>query len=131
MNNKTNCFEIQKQLDIKKEITKLNRLFSDMDKKYKRTVQSLIENAAFMAVTLRELQEKINKDGLVCEYQNGENQWGTKKSPEVEIYSTMIKNYSAVMKQLTDLLPKDKIIEAPNEGGGGNGQDFESFVSSK
>jgi hypothetical protein len=57
-------------------------------------------------VTLLDLQETINREGAVSKYQNGENQWGTKKSPEVEIYNTMIKNHMTIIKQLTDLLPK-------------------------
>ena len=67
----------------------------------------MIEEAAFMAVSLAELQEKINEKGYTEEYQNGANQKGVKKSSEVEIYNTMIKNYMAVVKQLTDLIPKE------------------------
>jgi hypothetical protein len=48
----------------------------------------------------------MNANGVISEYQNGENQWGTKKSPEVEIYNTMIKNHMAIMKQLVDILPE-------------------------
>jgi len=91
---------------INKEKRRLSSIFTKIDAKAKKAVQSLIENAAFMAVTLQDLQQTINEKGAVSEYQNGENQWGTKKSPEVEIYNTMIKNYSSVIKQLTDLLPK-------------------------
>lgn len=102
---------------IKAEIRKLNKLFTNLDDKTKKIVRTLIENAAFMAITLDELQETINTEGCVTEYQNGANQWGTKKSPEVEVYNTMIKNHMAVMKQLTDLIPK----EFKDDG-------FESFV---
>lgn len=125
MNNKNSRYdEIAKQQEIKKEITKINRLYKDMDSKVKKSVSSLIENAAFMAVTLRELQEYINKNGLTCEYQNGENQWGTKKSPEVEIYNTMIKNFISAMKSLTDLLPKESAQKIMDDG-------FDEFVNSK
>lgn len=113
-----------KDAKIKKEMAKLKRLFKDMDKDTMNTVSSLIRNAAFMAVTLDDLQETINLEGTVSEYQNGENQWGTKKSPEVEIYNTMIKNHMAIIKQLSDLLPKQ--VSAP-----GVGDDFEDFVRSK
>lgn len=90
---------------IKKEVKRLSGIFTKLDGRQKKAVQSLISNAAFMAVTLQELQETMNRDGVISEYQNGENQWGTKKSPEVEIYNTMVKNHAAIMKQLTDLLP--------------------------
>ena len=88
-------------------MNKLTKIFKDISKEKKDTIDSLINSASFMAITLQDLQDTINENGVVSEYQNGENQWGTKKSPEIEIYNTMIKNYSSVVKQLTDLLPKD------------------------
>ncbi|WHH60411.1 hypothetical protein [Petroclostridium sp. X23] len=94
---------------ISAEIKRLNSIFENIDESKLKIAKSLIENAAFMTVTLEDLQETINKDGVVSEYQNGENQWGTKKSPEVEIYNTMIKNHSSIIKQLTELAPEDMI----------------------
>jgi hypothetical protein len=101
--------DLSKDEKIKKEIKRLNAIFRHIDPKLKKTVLSLIENAAFMAVTLTELQYHINEHGVTVEYQNGENQWGTKKSPEVEIYNTMIKNHVTIMKQLADLVPKQPL----------------------
>lgn len=125
MNNKTARYEeIAKQQEIKKEISKLNKLFKDMEPKTKKAVQSVVENAAFMAVTLRELQEYLNKNGLTCEYQNGENQFGIKKAPEVEIYNTMIKNFISAMKSLTDLLPKEIANKIKDDG-------FDEFVNNR
>jgi hypothetical protein len=96
---------------IKKEFSKLKRLLTDIPKDKANSVESLLRNAAFMSITLDDLQDKINEIGVVSEYQNGQNQWGTKKSPEVEVYNAMIKNYMGVIKQLTDLIPNDKPIE--------------------
>ena len=98
---------MEKEELIKKEINRLKKIFKDISKDRKDSIVSLIDKAAFMSITLQELQNTMNKDGVICEYQNGANQWGTKKSPEVEVYNTMIKNYSTIIKQLTDLLPKD------------------------
>lgn len=67
-----------------------------------------MDEAAFMAASLYELRKIINEKGYIEEYQNGANQKGIKKCSEVEIYNTMIKNYSAIIKQLTDLLPKEQ-----------------------
>jgi predicted P-loop ATPase/GTPase len=96
----------EKLKKISAEKRRLTKLFHQIDQEMIKTVKSLIENASFMAVTLQDLQDEINISGCVATYQNGENQWGTKKSPEVEIYNSMIKNHMQVMKQLTDLLPK-------------------------
>lgn len=80
----------------------------DLDKNKMAVVNNLIQNAAFMYVTLQELEEYINREGCTSEYKNGENQYGTKKSPEVEIHISMTKNYASVMKQLADLVPPEK-----------------------
>lgn len=97
-----------KNKKICKEIKRLREIFADLDKNKLQTVANLIENAAFMSVTLAELQDTINEEGCTCEYQNGENQFGWKKSPEVEIHIAMTKNYTAVIKQLVDLVPPEK-----------------------
>jgi hypothetical protein len=91
---------------IEKEIKRIKKLLKAIDRDTLATMQSLIKNAAFMSVTLDDLQDAMNQNGVISEYQNGENQWGTKKSPEVEIYNTMIKNHITIMKQLVDLLPE-------------------------
>lgn len=72
------------------------------------TVISLIQNAAFMSITLEELQDTINENGCISEYQNGENQFGTKKSPEIDIHIAMTRNHAAIIKQLSDLVPPEK-----------------------
>lgn len=124
MANKKTKKELTKDERVKKEMRRLKRIYKDMDPDVKKATQSLIENAAFMSVTLEDLQETINREGVTSEYQNGANQWGTKKSPEVEIYNTMIKNHMAIMRQLTELLPKE--TEAGEEYDG-----FEDFINSR
>ena len=101
---------LTKEQKIKKEIGRLKKLYKDMPEQTMKKVISLIENAAFMEITLQDLQDDINKNGAVSEYQNGENQFGTKESPEASIYNKMIKNLMGAIKQLTDLTP-----QAPQE----------------
>ena len=116
-----NDLKTEKEERIEQKRAELTKQFSRLDKRHKKVVTSLIKNAAFMIITLEDLQDSINLNGVVSEYQNGENQWGTKKSPEVEIYNTMIKNHMTIMKQLTDLLPKEEVQKEQDDG-------FESFV---
>lgn len=90
---------------IKKEQRRLKSIFKDLEPNKKKLVTPLIEKAAFMSVELDELQAFLAVEGFTSEYQNGENQWGTKKSPEADVYIALSKNYTAVIKQLTDLVP--------------------------
>ena len=104
--------ELTKEQKIKKEIARLKRVFKDLDKNKLQTVESLIKNAAFMAVSLEELQEIINAEGYVVEYQNGENQKGTKQSDAVKTHIAMTKNHAAIIKHLTDLVPPENKKES-------------------
>ena len=101
---------------ILKEKKKLSIILENMDKKKQSTCESLIDDAAFMAVTLDELRKIIARDGPVERYQNGENQKGLKKSAAVEAYDKMVNTYTKVTKQLVDMLPKT--IKLCNENGG-------------
>lgn len=105
-----------------KELTKLKKIFKDIEPNKQKIVEKLISNAAFMAESLEELQEVIREKGFVEEYHNGANQSGIKKCSEVEIYNTMIKNYSSVIKQLVDLLP---------DGSKSGGDELLDFISGK
>ncbi len=100
--------DLRKEERIYSEVKKLNTIYKELPENKRKTVDKLIGNAAFMAVTLEDLQSVINIKGYIEEYQNGANQKGFKKSSEIEIYNTMIINYTSVIKQLTDLLPEDK-----------------------
>ena len=92
---------------------------------FHRNNPSILDLAAFMAASLWELQRDINTEGYTEEYHNGANQSGVKRSAKVDIYIQLEKNYASVIKQLTDLLPKeDKLKEKKGDG-------FDEFVNSR
>lgn len=100
---------------ILKEKKKLNIILENMDEKTRSTCERLVDDSAFMAVTLDELRKIVSRDGPVETYQNGENQKGLKKSAAVEAYDKMVNTYAKVTKQLVDMLPKT--IKFCNENG--------------
>ena len=115
---------LSKEERITAERAKLNAVYSKLEGKTKKSVSSLVDEAAFMAASLYELRQIINEKGYTEEYQNGENQRGTKKCSEVEIYIQLSKNYMSIIKQLTDLLPKEPT-------GKTEGDDFDEFVNGR
>ena len=90
------------------KVKEIDLLLKDIDAKTKKALKSLIDNAVFMAVTLDQLQDKINRNGTTETYQNGATQYGIKQNCDLASYNTMIKNFMGIMKQLTDLLPKQE-----------------------
>jgi hypothetical protein len=90
---------------IKEEKAKLEACFKEIPENKKTVCAGLIENAAFMTATLIELQGYTNKYGVIEYTADGS---GTKESPSVKSYNTMINRYSSVIKQLCDLLPAEQ-----------------------
>lgn len=86
--------EKSKEAKIKSEKTRLKGIFKDLDENKKKLVTPLIEKAAFMSIELDELQNVIEETGWTSEYKNGENQYGTKKSPEAETYICRVRSNS-------------------------------------
>lgn len=107
---------MEKEKRIKKEISKLKKIFSGLSETKKKLCESLIENAAFMSVTLEELQETIKAEGAIGEFTNGNGFGVLQEHPAQKTYNTMINRYASVMKQLIDMLPGDKEEEKNNAG---------------
>lgn len=105
----------KKKREVKKEINKLTKIFKTMDKNIYNVVKNLIDEAAFMSITLKENREYIEENGVKEFYMNGKGQFGYKESVESKNYNTMIKNYSSVIKQLVDFLPKEEKKNAGEE----------------
>ena len=74
-----------------------------------------------MAITLDDLEREISKEGVTEPYQNGANQSGIKKSAKAEVYNTTMKSYTAVIKQLNDMLPVKTEEKEPEK------DEFENF----
>ena len=96
--------EATKEARIKREQTRLTRHFAGIEARHKAIAVPLSQNAAFMKATLEDLQEIINEEGLIDEYQNGSNQNGMKQSAALQGYNAMMKNYTAVTKALGNIL---------------------------
>ena len=100
--------ERKKKRLIAAELKKLKDLFAPLSEKEREFLQPLLENAAFMRVTLDELQQEINLTGAVENYQNGAAQHGVKISSNVQAYNQLMKTYHALMDKLLLRLPVDE-----------------------
>ncbi len=95
---------------ISKEIKRLNKILKPKENPKLMTAQRLIENVAFMSIHLQDLQAELNENGCTEKYQNGENQYGVKKSAAFDAYTSTVKNYMTAIKQLVDAAP-DGVVQ--------------------
>lgn len=98
------------------ELTRLRKIAKQIPENKKGVANSLIKELSFMAGTLEELKENITEHGAVEWFQNGKQEmW--RESPALKSYNTTIQRYSLLYKQLCDLLPKDEVVKAKQDGG--------------
>lgn len=117
---------VEKTKRINKELRRLKKLFGEIDENKKKLVQATMEDVAFLTVTMQDLRENINRDGTTVEYKNGENQYGTKQSPDAQLYLQMSQKQTQAMKILVDCMPKAARVDPVNKE-----DDFDDFVSSR
>ena len=116
---------LEKQNRIKKEAARLKRLFSKIDPEKKKLVFTTIDDVAFMTITMQDLRETIIREGTTATYKNGENQYGTKQSPDAQLYLQMSQKQTQAMKILVNCLPKTENAVPQKDDG------FEDFVNGR
>lgn len=97
--------EVTRKNRLNAEIKRLSALENLFDEDHKLIAGCLINDIAFMTVTMDEAKSIIAASGIIEEYQNGENQKGYKKSSAVETYDKMANSRLRCIKQLCDMLP--------------------------
>ena len=90
---------------IKKEKARLLEIFKDLEPNKLQTCHALIDRAAFITISLQDVEEQLNEIGWTEYYQNGENQSGWKKSAAADVHISLTKNLNAIIKQLLELVP--------------------------
>ncbi len=112
----------EKEKAIKKEINRLSKILVDVDENRKSVMQGLIEESAFMRVTLKQLKEEIDEKGPIDEMPQGDYTI-LREHPALKSYNTMIQRYNSVVKEVINLLPKADIKSLDDE--------FDIFLSAK
>ena len=94
------------------EKNRLNRIYKDISKENKSIIEGLINRAAFMRITLEDMEQDLDENGFVEPFSQSEKlEPYERERPVARLYNTMNKNYQSIIKQLSDLLPKEKVVE--------------------
>lgn len=88
----------------KRELAKVKKIFSNMPEDKKKINECLIERAVFMREKLSDMEERIDADGVIMTMPQG-NYSIERAHPLISQYNAMVKNYSAIIKQLCEALP--------------------------
>lgn len=94
------------------EIERLNDILKNIHESKRKIAKELINNIAFMSVTLQDLQELIKIQGPIVNFEQG-SQKMLVENPAQKSYNTMINRFTTATKQLFELLPKDLVDIIP------------------
>ena len=100
---------------IREERQRLMEVFKGLPEDKLVVVAGLIDQAAFMRITLDRLQESIKGSELTEGYQIGPSQSGVKQSAELQGYNVMVKNYGTVIRLLLQHVPKRSDRQPDNQ----------------
>lgn len=96
---------ILKEKAIKREITKLKKIFADLVGHQREVALRLIDELAFLIIEIQELKQHVKFYGSVEEMQQGEYSIN-RRSPYFQNYLDAAKTYTSIYKQLLDMYPK-------------------------
>lgn len=97
----------EKAKRIKRELTRLRKSFKPLPEDKRRLAEGLMQEAAFMRVTLEETREIIDREGVIELFEQGKQRF-LREHPATKVYTSFVNRYSTVVKQLVDLLPDPK-----------------------
>lgn len=103
---KGDSMTIDKDKITRSEKRKLNQIVKLVPDNKKAIASNIADELAFMTATLAELKENVKENGTIEHFKQGKQDF-FRESPALKSYNTTIKQYSALYKQLCDLLPKD------------------------
>lgn len=109
---------------ITREERRLKRNYKDIQKDKSSVVEGLIRRAAFMRATLEDMELDLDERGFVEMFAQGDQDPYERERPVARQYQQMNKNYQSIIKQLSDLLPKEPPKQKEDDG-------FESFVMAR
>lgn len=99
---------LSKQKRVKDSFRKLKKIFNGLTENKKKVTETLLQNVAFMAVELEDLQEDIQMNGATEVYNNG-RQVCTKATASMQVYNATLKSYNTSLKiMLGELSSEDK-----------------------
>lgn len=118
--------ELSKDEKIQKEIRRLNRIYRNIPKNQKAVIEGLIRRAAYMRVTLEEMEEDLNTNGYTELFTQSEKvEPYERERPVARLYNTMNKNYQTIMKQLAEFVEKEPTpVKEQSDG-------FEEFINGR
>ena len=107
-------------MDKRKVIQEHKRLealldMADVPKQQRDVLAPIMDNMAWQRVKLDEAREEMQDSSIICEYNNGGGQSGTRENPIFKAYINLWRAYMVGLEKFSSYLPKELQEEAAGE----------------
>lgn len=107
---------------IRREITRLNKIFSGKSEQEKEYLNGLIKRAAFMRCQLEDMEKDLNENGFTEMFtQSVYAKPYERERPAARMYNALNKNYQTIMKQLEGFIDRTNADSQLEDG-------FDDFI---
>lgn len=99
---------------VNREYKRLQDLLdrAEVPQQQRDVLAPVIDNMAWQRIKLDEAREQMKEASIVCEYNNGGGQFGTRENPIFKAYINLWRAYMVGLEKYTSYLPKDLQEEA-------------------
>ena len=98
------CADIEKTRRFKREKARVRRICRDMEPSLLKAAAGLIDEVAWLRVTLEGLRRMVDEEGVLDVFAQG-GDIIVRRHPAVKAYASMVQRYCTTSKLLTSLLP--------------------------
>ena len=101
----------EKAKRVKAEYKRLSDLFTGIDENKRDFVQPQIKQLAWLNISIRDLQDRIDQFGTLVQYDHGGGQSGVTTNPEVKIMNEYQKLATSITRTLHTIVPVKEIAK--------------------
>ena len=89
---------------------------AEVPKQQRDLLAPVMDNMAWQRIKLDEARDEMREASIVCEYDNGGGQSGTRENPIFKAYINLWRAYMVGLEKFSSYLPKDLQEEAAGAG---------------
>lgn len=100
---------MSKDARIKREVSTLRKQYTQIEARHKLNAERLIQRAAYQKATIEDLEKDLDKNGWTEKFQQSVScPPYDRKRPNADLYISLSAQYLRTVKQLDNMLPKNK-----------------------
>lgn len=101
---------------VEEERVEIMELYGKIGDQHKKIAERLIDRAAYLRVTIEALEDDLMENGWTEPFQQSTSvDPYDRRRPNADIYTSLVTQYTRIIKQLDGMLPKADVISKDDD----------------